>query len=81
MQRLRYLAINALLACQPLSLSMAGAQEVPLESRQIRQQVAPLPQDSLELGADAYIIGPGDVLELKLFDAPDLSGQLEVLND
>ena len=30
---------------------------------------------------DVYIIGPGDVLELKLFDAPDLSGPLEVLND
>lgn len=30
---------------------------------------------------DAYLIGPGDVLELKLFDAPELSGNLEVLND
>jgi polysaccharide export outer membrane protein len=30
---------------------------------------------------DAYIIGPGDVLELKLFDAAELSGTLEVLND
>ena len=81
MQRLRYLALTTLLACQPLSLSMAWAQQVPLESRQIRQQVAPLPQESLELDSDAYIIGPGDVLELKLFDAPDLSGLLEVLND
>ena len=23
---------------------------------------------------DIYIIGPGDILELKLFDAPELSG-------
>ena len=30
---------------------------------------------------DIYIIGPGDILELKLFDAPELSGPLEVLND
>jgi len=30
---------------------------------------------------DAYIIGPGDVLDLKLFDAAELSGNLEVLND
>lgn len=30
---------------------------------------------------DVYIIGPGDVLDLKLFDAPELSGPLEVLND
>ena len=30
---------------------------------------------------DAYIIGPADVLDLKLFDAEELSGALEVLND
>ena len=30
---------------------------------------------------DYYIIGPGDVLELKFFDAPELSGELTVLND
>ena len=30
---------------------------------------------------DAYIIGPGDVLDLQLFDAEQLSGTLEVLND
>ena len=35
--------------------------------------------DSLQ--GDVYIIGPGDVLELNLFDAPELSGELEVLND
>ncbi len=33
------------------------------------------------LQGDVYIIGPGDVLDLKLFDAPELSGPLEVLND
>ena len=30
---------------------------------------------------DTYIIGPGDVMGLNLFDAPELSGELEVLND
>lgn len=30
---------------------------------------------------DAYILGSGDGLDLKLFDAPELSGGLEVLND
>lgn len=29
----------------------------------------------------AYLIGPGDVLELRLFDAPELSGEITVLND
>ena len=33
------------------------------------------------LQVDAYIIGPGDVLGLNLFDAPELSGALDVLND
>ena len=37
--------------------------------------VNPVPQQ------DAYLLGPGDVLELKLFDAPELSGNIEVLND
>lgn len=30
---------------------------------------------------DAYLLGAGDLLELKLFDAPELSGNLDVLND
>ena len=30
---------------------------------------------------DSYLLGPGDQLELKLFDAPELSGTLDVLND
>lgn len=30
---------------------------------------------------DAYLLGSGDLLELKLFDAPELSGTLDVLND
>ena len=30
---------------------------------------------------DSYIIGPGDLLNLVIFDAPDLSGKLKVLND
>lgn len=34
-----------------------------------------------ELESDAYILGPGDVLEVKLPDAPELSGSVDVLND
>ena len=30
---------------------------------------------------DVYIIGPGDILNLKLFDAPDFSGTYSVLKD
>jgi len=31
--------------------------------------------------ADAYLLGPGDGLDLRLFDAPELSGAIDVLND
>ncbi len=42
---------------------------------------ASMSADQEALQGDVYIIGPGDVLDLKLFDAPELSGPLEVLND
>ncbi len=35
----------------------------------------------LDLDSDAYILGAGDVLEVKLLDAPELSGSFDVLND
>jgi polysaccharide export outer membrane protein len=43
-----------------------------------------LPSEAAAASADqldAYIIGAGDVLELKLFDAEEFSGELTVLND
>ena len=30
---------------------------------------------------DTYLLGPGDQLELKIFDAPELTGNLDLLND
>ena len=47
----------------------------------------PLPMGSAKVKTavafqdDAYILGAGDGLDLKLFDAPELSGGLDVLND
>ena len=38
-------------------------------------------EHSSTLQEDAYILGPGDVLDLRLFDAIELSGELTVLND
>lgn len=37
--------------------------------------------DNFKIEEDFYIIGPGDILELKLFDAPEFSGKIAVLND
>jgi len=34
-----------------------------------------------DLGADSYIIGPGDLLSLRVFSSPELSGSLPVLAD
>lgn len=43
---------------------------------------APAPESPQPVDqGDSYLLGPGDRLELKLFDAPELSGSLEVLND
>ena len=48
------------------------------------QQVSPPKEEVKDLDSiqmSRYIIGPGDILELKLFDAPELSGEITVLND
>ena len=81
MSQMRSLALASWLTCQSLCLAGAGVAAsleapivVPDDQKGQKQMDASL-QD------DAYIIGPGDLLELKLFDAPELSGSLEVLND
>ena len=58
-----------------LALTMAlGFAVLPVGAMTVDQPMSTLQEDS-------YIIGPGDVLDLKLFDAEELSGSLEVLND
>ncbi len=67
-----------------LLLLTSGPIQVAAREQSLVPQVAdemPLQAQDPAVQGDVYIIGPGDVLELKLFDAPDLSGQLEVLND
>jgi len=45
-------------------------------------QAGKVPSGAVQaLAEDAYILGPGDVLGLQIFDAPELSGNLDVLND
>ena len=70
----------ALLLASSAGLSVAKPLEV-LEVDINETSVINAPAIEGELQDDVYLIGPGDVLELKLFDAPELSGQLEVLND
>ena len=54
----------------PIAAPVAAGQLV------VRPLAAPV-----TLQEDSYLLGPGDLLELKLFDAPELSGNLDVLND
>ncbi|MEA5474637.1 polysaccharide biosynthesis/export family protein [Synechococcus sp. CCY9201] len=74
----------ALAIATGLSHPAAVLAQVPDAQPQAQAQAAdrlepPAPQANLQ--DDAYILGPGDGLELKLFDVPDLSGPLDVLND
>lgn len=80
MTTLRPLALSVLMAAQ----SLVALPAVALEAEPINAMAAgsnALQANRTFLEEDAYIIGPGDVLELRLFDSPELSGQLEVLND
>ena len=61
------------------SLWLLSATPLPVVAATTRSAIPAPPQAAVQ--EDAYIIGPGDVLELKLFDAEELSGSLEVLND
>ena len=83
MTRLRTLALASWLASQPLLISGVAAApslEAPIVAPATQTQSG-MNRSDLVLQGDVYIIGPGDVLDLKVFDAPELSGQLDVLND
>jgi polysaccharide biosynthesis/export protein len=76
-QPLRRLSITASLsvACWLVQPLAQAATPIPMESS------AAVSSALAELESDAYIIGPGDGLEVKLLDAPELSGSFDVLND
>ncbi len=66
------------------ALASTDAKRAVLAETQSALQI-PLPtvlfESSDPLNISRYIIGPGDVLELRLFDVPELSGEITVLND
>ena len=68
------MAVQPLVAIPAVALAEEPISVIAAQSRVLQSKEAFLEQD-------AYIIGPGDVLELRLFDSPELSGPLEVLND
>ena len=71
----------ALFAGQLAPLLAAPARSaIPIQSGKTTQAAKPV-QAPRAIQDDAYILGAGDGLELKLFDAPELSGSIDVLND
>ena len=65
-----------------LPAPLVAAETKELVSPEI-QPAQPVFEDETNgpLSISRYIIGPGDVLELRLFDVPELSGEITVLND
>lgn len=72
----------SLLACSLLATGLTASSVVALppaakavEARSVPAQAVPVSQE------DAYVLGPGDGLQLRFFGATELSGPVEVLSD
>ena len=78
MTKMFLLPLTFIIFFQSFSKNTVYAQ---LTSQQYNNYASDAYVDEIYLNNDFYIIGPGDKLELKIFDAPELSGNLDVLND
>ena len=74
-------SLAVLVACAAASGFWSASFAAPGSPRSAVPLGAPGGKPALTPQDDAYILGAGDGLELKLFDAPELSGGLDVLND
>ena len=74
-------SLAVLVACAAASGCWSASLAAPASPRPAVPLGAPGGKPALPPQDDAYILGAGDGLELKLFDAPELSGGLDVLND
>ena len=54
---------------------------MPPVSQAVEAKVDPIASGMLVTQEDAYILGPGDGLDLRFFGATELSGQVEMLSD
>lgn len=77
---LNHAAVSRLRALAASFLLITAAPLPALANQSATASASPPPAAS-SVGADAYLLGPGDQLDLRLFDAPELSGPLDVLND
>jgi polysaccharide export outer membrane protein len=88
-------ALGLLLSTQTPVIAQIPVSESLLEAREIKGQSppqvfgpneglvnGPMPSpESVDLAISAYILGPGDLLDLKILSAPELSGSLPILSD
>ena len=63
---------------QPLPLPAKSGKSEPLNPESSTQD--PIPVAEFQRN-DAYLLGPGDSLQLTIFDAPELSGSVDILSD
>ena len=79
----KVMAFTMTLFCQFSIASTSSSATESLETQPIQQISLPIAEskDIDPLDKSSYLIGPGDVLELRLFDVPELSGEIAVLND
>lgn len=78
--RLALILVGAL-SCSPRAVLAMDAAPVALP---LSRSPQPGPASPAAAGLpldDSYLLGPGDRLDLRIFDAPELSGELAVLND
>ena len=73
--------LAVLVACAAASACWSASWAAPASPRPAVPLAARGAKPALPPQDDAYILGAGDSLDLKLFDAPELSGGLDVLND
>lgn len=74
--------LAAVLAVVPLAPLAAAAQlQIVPAPQPLGEPAVPIPGPDPQLQDDAYILGAGDGLSLRLLAVPDLSGPLEILND
>jgi polysaccharide export outer membrane protein len=73
--------LGLLIGSQIIVQGTAFAQPTPLRRDAPGRQSPQGPATQAVQQDDSYIIGSGDGLDLKLYDAPELSGPVEVLSD
>jgi len=76
---------NLLVAANLLQSNFPEEEDLYANSSPVKNETINKPQKKKDVSSfiqkDFYLIGPGDILTLNLFDAPEFSGDYPVLND